>query len=104
LLLSHGGNVNQPADYGLTPLHIAAKGNNTEIVRLLIEANAAPDSRDSIGNTPLITACKYGNSGAARLLIESNADTKLTDKNGISALSAAENNGLTEIIILLKKA
>ena len=57
-LLRSGMDVNDNAiRYGVTPLHIAAQTDNTEIAKILIENGASIDAAANNGNTPLINAC-----------------------------------------------
>ena len=61
--------------------------DSPECAKLLLEAGANPDSRDTGGKTPLITACQTGGNRSIRLLIEHGADINAkTYKTGINAL------------------
>lgn len=54
LMLKHGANPNTPSGHaGLTPLMLAVRSGNESAVRLLLAADAAPDSRDCNGMTAL---------------------------------------------------
>lgn len=44
-LLQSGANANAPTMRGETPLHLAARANQTDIVRILLRNNAAVDPR-----------------------------------------------------------
>lgn len=54
-LLQKGAKANMPPDYDAdnTPLLLAAKYRDIEIVRLLLDSKADPNSRDMSGNTAL---------------------------------------------------
>uniref|UniRef100_T1GZ76 Uncharacterized protein n=1 Tax=Megaselia scalaris TaxID=36166 RepID=T1GZ76_MEGSC len=57
LLIATGRvDVNSLAPDLVTPLHLAAAGGHHEIVGLLIQNNANPNSVDIVGNTPLMYA------------------------------------------------
>jgi ankyrin repeat protein len=45
-----------------------------EVVRLLLEKGAEPDSKDNGGRTPLSWAAKRGHEAVVRLLLEKGAD------------------------------
>lgn len=55
LLLKHGGKVNAPGKQGMTPLHLAARRNHVEVVKLLLESGADPSLLDASGRS----ACQY---------------------------------------------
>jgi ankyrin len=44
-LLQHGANANAPTMRGEAPLHLAARANQTDIVRILLRNNAQVDAR-----------------------------------------------------------
>ena len=52
-LLNAGAHVSSRGYKGMTPLHIAAKNNDTYMTNLLIEAGAKIMDRDDFGKTPL---------------------------------------------------
>jgi len=45
--------LNAPADYGLTPLHLAALHHSHKAVRALLAAGASPHVKDAKGRTPM---------------------------------------------------
>jgi len=47
-----GADVNVKDLYGGTPLHVAARNGDREIVELLLAKGARRDARDSNGKTP----------------------------------------------------
>lgn len=63
-----------------------------KIVKLLLEANADVDAKDSDGRTPMHYAVKYFNSDARELLLrEGNPDVGIRDVNGDCPLQTAAN-------------
>jgi ankyrin repeat protein len=58
-------------------LHLAAKGNNTQNLLLLLQNGADPNFTDKGGNTPLHYAASNGNLHAIRALIEWGADCNM---------------------------
>jgi ankyrin repeat protein len=53
ILVDRGVDFNRQSDGGWTALHYAAGNQHPEIVHLLLEAEARPDVRNSLGETPL---------------------------------------------------
>ena len=67
LLISKSKNLNNIDGYGLTPLHIAAKGHK-KITLTLIENGSDVNTKDKNGNTPLDIAAENQNTEIAALL------------------------------------
>lgn len=53
-----------------TPLHCAAKGNTTAVVRYLISVGADTEARTAYKMTPLHVAAFYGSAAVIKLLLE----------------------------------
>ena len=51
------GMVNQAYSYGITPLHIAAAMNNSEMIRFLLKSGANTEARTEQGFTPVHCPC-----------------------------------------------
>jgi len=104
LLIKAGANLDLCAEYGLTALHIASKGGNIDIVRLLIEGGAAHTPAINIqtvfGYTALILACKYGHTEIARRLIEAGAHRHIKNGDGENALYYAKLNCPSILLML----
>lgn len=77
-LIEDGNSIDQrnPLTKG-TPLHTAVLFGQEEIVKFLLENNAAVNARDSSGSTPLMTAAFIGNATITKLLLEAGADVTL---------------------------
>jgi ankyrin repeat protein len=72
--LSKGVDVNAKDDYMITPLYLAARCVNSEIINLLIKKGAQIDMRTKGGETPLFRAAMAGNKGAAEVLLNNGAN------------------------------
>lgn len=73
-LLRRGMDVNTADAQGSTLLMIAARGNNLELARFLLDNRANPNHRNRYGDTALMLATLHGHEAIARLLIERKAD------------------------------
>jgi ankyrin repeat protein len=89
-----------------TALDVAAldRREDSEIVRLLLDAGADPNSLDNGGNTALIDACAWGNSETVRMLLAAGADPNRVTKDGSTALNTAEAYGLPDMPDILTRA
>ena len=60
-----------------TPLHVAARCNQVDVIRALVEVRADVNVRGWFDeSTPLHTACWFNRPDAARVLIEAGADVE----------------------------
>lgn len=71
--LADGADVNA-APAGVSALHVAARLDDAEILRLLLDAGADPDARLSGGDTAAHLAVYGGGTAALAVLIEAGAD------------------------------
>ena len=84
-----------------TPINIEV---HIEIIHLLLNAGADPDSIDQDDFTPLMTAAIAGDIEIVRLLLAHGADPDHTNYLGYSALRYANMNGDEEIACLIRQA
>lgn len=91
-LIANGYSLNIFDESGLTPLHIAAKNNNIEMMILLLKAGADVNAHDTekIGNTPLREVAGNCSYEVAKVLIDAGADPTIPGWMQITALHEAE--------------
>ena len=102
MLVANGANVNhRGSDYGLalTPLHLAAIGNHSEIVTFLIDNGALLDVQGVTGQTPLAWALNEGSRESAETLLRAGADWQV----GSDLSKLAESRGWPEIVELMSR-
>lgn len=106
LLLEHGADPNIGGDNGAPLLYAINLGQhgNAEIARLLLAHGAKPDAKDRSDTPALICAVEKHNPEIVQALIAAGVSLNATDSLGRTALKVAEDNQLTDIAALLKKA
>lgn len=72
-------------DTGRCAAHYCIARGSHELLRMVLEARADPDTRDSFGQTPLMMAAKQGDQEAAQVLLDAGADAAATDSLGRAA-------------------
>ena len=100
-LIEKGVNPNAQTKDGTSPLHIAAKKEDTEITNLLIASGADVNSRDQNGMTALIAAASEGQGPNAEVLLSAGADINAMDDKGFTALMWATYKGFPEVVEIL---
>ena len=109
IALKAGANVNTTQnDYGNTPLMLASASGCTEMVKLLIEAEAYMyikyiyiNTKNKNGDTALIGAARSGYTEIAKILIEAGANIDAKNNYGITPLMRATYEGYIEVVKLL---
>lgn len=76
-----------------TALHSGASRLQSEVVRVLLEAGANPDVRQSGGWTPLHAAAMNGDLASVELLLAAGADAAATNDEGRSVADLATESG-----------
>lgn len=104
-LLDSKANIQAPSwDQRLTPLHLAAHFDKTEIIDLLLARGAKLEALDGDGNAPLHHAAAWGKGPALERLIAKGANIKLRNKKGQTPLyRAAQLGRLKPVQILAAK-
>lgn len=104
VLLSHGAQVDLEDINGWSPLYIAAKAKNVEVLKYLLDHGANPNTKDIIGEYPLISASMMGHTKVVKTLIEGGADIDVLDgETGCSALKVAIISGHVEVVSILQE-
>lgn len=76
-----------------TALHSATSRLQSDVVRILLEAGANPDVRQSAGWTPLHAAAMNGDLTSVELLLAAGADPHATNDEGRSVSELANESG-----------
>ena len=95
LLVNHAADVDAHGAGWMTgtPLHSAASGSHAEVVGVLLEAGADPNTRQSGGWTPLHAAARAGDVASVTLLLASGADATAANDESTSVLEMAQGSG-----------
>ncbi|PAA77278.1 hypothetical protein BOX15_Mlig007725g10 [Macrostomum lignano] len=87
-------------------LHHAAKAGNSAAASALLAAGASANARNKFESTPLRWAALFAPPASAatvgRVLLDSGADWSLKDRDGITALDLATQEGKSELAELLR--
>lgn len=100
LLLSRGANVRASSTNAQRnePLHAAlALSRNPETVRLLLDAGALPDARQTGGFTPIFSAAAANRRDLCELLLAHGVNPHLTNDFGQTAAGYARERGHSEL-------
>jgi len=102
-LVLKGADVNLPSNNGFNvfPIHSAAAGNYTDIVRMLVDNGAQVNVRQQAGATPLHSAAQNGNLELLILLLEHGASTESRMEGGKLPADLAREKGFEEIAEIL---
>jgi ankyrin repeat protein len=88
---------------GLTPLHLAARFAQTEMLRMLVERGAEIDavSHNPLAFTPLHAAVAGHCLECAELLLDAGANANFRQADGLTPLMASAATGQVELVELL---
>jgi uncharacterized protein len=102
-LVLKGADVNQPSNNGFNvyPIHSAAAGNYTDIVRMLIDNGAQVNVKQQAGSTPLHSAAQNGNLEMLILMLEHGAEVNTRMEGGKLPADVAREKGFDEIAEIL---
>ncbi|XP_073950493.1 transient receptor potential channel pyrexia isoform X2 [Choristoneura fumiferana] len=101
ILLEHGADVNAGLNEH-SPLHYAVLSDAPEVVSLLLQAGACPDTPQVFTETPLHVAASLGSAKCTKLLLDAGADVRAAFGTGrATALHLAAEDGHAECARLL---
>ena len=101
-LLASGADVNAPQGDGMTGLHWAARHGATEIVRLLLDADADLGVTTRLGDhTPLHVARRAGQASTMAVLLDAGADANVLTATGATPLHFAATAGNADALTTL---
>ena len=104
-LIAHGAieNARKPK-HVVGPLHTAARRDNIDLLRALLEAGVPPDATfGPPGYTALMGACKTGKPRAARLLLQAGANPNARTDDGHTPPSLALEGDHAEVVEALEE-
>ena len=105
LLLNDGADPNLANESGMTPIFLAAKGNQCLDVRALVQAKADPHARiDAMGATPLYIACHHGHADCVEEMCFGGAQVDLRMRDGSTALHVGAKGMHAEVVRVLLEA
>uniref|UniRef100_A0A0E0QN18 Serine/threonine-protein kinase BSK1-like TPR repeats domain-containing protein n=1 Tax=Oryza rufipogon TaxID=4529 RepID=A0A0E0QN18_ORYRU len=84
-----------------TPLNMAISSKSLECVKLLIQAGADVNFRDSNGATYVMMAANYGFSGIMKCLLDAGANPNIPDQFGVFPIEVAALQVHREIVEML---
>ncbi|KAL4876483.1 ankyrin repeat-containing domain protein [Aspergillus karnatakaensis] len=85
-------------------LPFLARAGNLKIIKLMIEAGAPVNAKDSGGNTLLHTACLSNNLALSRYLLSAGADLRIASTIGGSVAHPASTRGSTQLLTAIVAA
>ncbi|XP_055383981.1 ankyrin-3 isoform X2 [Condylostylus longicornis] len=101
-LLQHdAANPDAPTVRGETPLHLAARAKQTDIIRILLRNGAQVDVKAREGQTPLHVASRLGNIDIVMLLLQHGANVDSKTKDLYTPLHITAKEGQEEVASVL---
>jgi ankyrin repeat protein len=103
-LLERGADLTAQNAEGRTALMFAATGSFPKTVEVLLKAGADPNVTGEVeGWSALMFAAAEGRPEVVRALLDHGADPSLTDNDGDTALTFAQDNGHSEVVEVLRR-
>jgi ankyrin len=98
-LLQHGANANAPTMRGETPLHLASRANQTDIVRILLRNGAQVDARARVRTAAPSASLKFTAGSSVRSADANAIDPSVQEQQ--TPLHIASRLGNVDIVMLL---
>lgn len=86
LLIQYKEFINEKDQFGFTPLHLAVRKNDTQMVKYILEFDPNLNSKDDFGDTPLIDGARNNNMDIVKLLICKGADKTIKNNEHKSVM------------------
>eukprot|EP01155_Anaeramoeba_flamelloides_P023544 Anaeramoba_flamelloidesa807767_185.p2 GENE.a807767_185~~a807767_185.p2 ORF type:complete len:130 (+),score=15.86 a807767_185:135-524(+) len=102
LLKNSRKTINEKDDLGYTPIHLAVRKNETDIIKYLLKYNPDLNTMDKFGDTPLIDSARNNNIEVVKLLICGGADKYVKNNNGKTAMDFISDNKQYETALFMK--
>ena len=103
-LITHGFDVNYPAEDGFQPLHRALQLDMDNITLLLLDNGAEIEASGPKGWRPILIAARRGNAVSTRLCLDRGADVMGRTHSNSTPLHKACQSGCVEVVQLLLDA
>jgi hypothetical protein len=84
-----------------TPMHLAVKDGNIDVIKLLLKRGVSPDIKDNTGRTALYTAFTDADPAVVELLLQHGANPDAGDGGGGTLLHLALRRGDADMAVLL---
>ena len=90
LLLKRKANTIQRDEFGFTPLHLAVRQNNLNLVVAFLNSGVDINARSKDGSTALHLAISVPDRDIVKYLVSKGADLSITNSNGQTAIESAK--------------
>lgn len=94
--------LNEKDPFGTTPLHLAVRKDDTQMIKFILAQNPIINTQDNFGDTPLIDSAKNNNMDIVKLLICYGADKDMKNTYGKSAMDFISKNEQYEIALFIQ--
>jgi ankyrin repeat protein len=90
--------------HNMSPLHLASRGGNLEVAKLLLDHKASLTKPGIHGLVPLHIASIYGHEAVLKLILDAGADVNILTEDDINAMHFACGAGNYKIVKVLAEA
>ena len=97
-LIALGANLDWQDNFGETALHLCARWNSPEILRMLIDAGVDVNIQDNFGFTVLHWCANKNHPEVAQMLIDAGSDKTIPDVNAKLPYELADTQELKELL------